>query len=377
LEGVSNADAVALRVVDHHTSESIYKQIASFPEIRPFDFLLTNAPGLDDTYWNWGSRSGPGLEGFRQFGDWVNGGVWGTVEGRAILMYYRLGKFEDIRRSAARAMRWAKDFRMDAPWSQQGENSSNPWSDTGKFHVDGVAVMIDNFAIPAATIRGLFDLDYRSDRLILRPRIPGSISYYAQKQPVRFGQKQIFLSCRNGGPVVQRVELNGKAVPLTSPEEVVLMYNELPVDSKVEITTEGGWPEEPVTAEYPSAPALVPAKGSKEQLSGAMPDSLKKQLAVLTEMKQLLEGEQNAEYEKAFVDAAIKSFQDCTVRMTMDPGPGYYRTITAERREGIIKMYGRAALAMYAGFANRMKKYAAGGDLQQAYIASLFARVQK
>ena len=102
-------------------------------------------------------------------------------------MYYRLGKFEDIRRSATRAMKWAKDFRMDAPWSQRGENTSNPWSDKGNFRVGGVAVMIDNFAIPAATIRGLFDLDYRSDRLILRPRVPGSITEFTQKVPVRFG----------------------------------------------------------------------------------------------------------------------------------------------------------------------------------------------
>ena len=50
LEGVANADAVGLRVVDTRTSEKIYKQIAAYPAIRPFDFLLTNAPGLDDTY---------------------------------------------------------------------------------------------------------------------------------------------------------------------------------------------------------------------------------------------------------------------------------------------------------------------------------------
>ena len=106
-------------------------------------------------------------------------------------MYYRLGKFEDIRRSAIRAMKWAKDFRMDAPWSQMGENTHNPWSDSGKFRVGGVAVMIDNFAIPAATIRGLFDCDYRSDRLILRPRVPGSITQYTQKVPIRFGEKKL------------------------------------------------------------------------------------------------------------------------------------------------------------------------------------------
>ena len=97
-------------------------------------------------------------------------------------MYYRLGKFEDVRRSATRAMKWAKDFRMDAPWSQRGENTDNSWYDEGKWlYGNGVKVAADNFAIPAATIRGLFDYDYRSDRLILRPRVPGSITQYTQK----------------------------------------------------------------------------------------------------------------------------------------------------------------------------------------------------
>ena len=379
LEGVANVDAVALRVVDRRIAESIYSQIASYPEIRPFDFLLTNAPGLDDTYWSWGNKSGAGLDGFRQYGDWVNGGVWGTVEGRAILMYYRLGKFEDVRRSATRAMRWAKDFRMDAPWSQRGENSSNPWSDTGQFHVGGVAVMIDNFAIPAATIRGLFDLDYRSDRLILRPRIPGSITAYEQKQPVRFGEKKLFLSCRNGGPVVTSVEINGKTTPLTSPEEVVLKFAELPPNANVMITTEGGWTEDPDTTdhEYPAFPAVLPTKNEVMQVPGELSDSLRKPFAVLEEMKITLESDQNAEYERAFVDAAIKAFQDCRVRQTMDPGSGYYRVITEERKQGIIRMYERTALAMYAGFANRMKKYAAEGDVRQNWIASLFSDAQE
>jgi hypothetical protein len=377
LEGVANADAVGLRVVDQRSAESIYRQIASFPEIRPFDFLLTNAPGLDDTYWNWGNRTGTGLDGFRQFGQWVNGGAWGTVEGRAILMYYRLGKFEDIRRSASRAMRWAKDFRMDAPWSQRGENSSNPWSDTGKFHVDGVAIMIDNFAIPAATIRGLFDLDYRYDRIILRPRIPGSISYFEQKQPVRFGQKQLFLSCHNGGPVVKSVEVNGKAVAVASPEEVALRYNELPGIAKIVITTDGRWPAVTDSTEYPTLPALLPPVGAKTPVPVELPDSLKKPLAALSEMKQLLDSEQNAEYERAFVNVALKAFQDCQVRMAMDPGSGYYRAITPERREGIVKMYERSALAMYQGFVDRMKRYAASDDPHLNRMASLLSAAQR
>ncbi len=377
LEGVANADAVALRVVDNKTAESIYKQIAAFPEIRPFDFLLTNAPGLDDTYWSWGNTTGKGMGGINEYGCWVNGGVWGTVEGRAILMYYRLGKFEDIRRSATRAMKWAKDFRMDAPWSQRGENTHNPWSDAGKFRVGGVAVMIDNFAIPAATIRGLFDYDYRSDRLILRPRVPGSITQYTQKQPVRFGEKKLYLSCGNGGPKVKSVKVNGKAMNVMSTEEVILLYNELPMEAKIEITTEGGWPKESSTAVYPAVPALLPEKGNKAQASAELPESLKRPFAVLSAMKRLLADEPGADYERAFVTSAIKSCDDYRVRATMDPGPGYYRPITPERREGINKFYEQAALNMYNGFTTRMASYIENGDMQQKRIAALFSGAQK
>lgn len=377
LEGVANADAVALRVVDNKTAESIYKQIAVFPEIRPFDFLLTNAPGLDDTYRNWGNTSGAGLEGFWAFGDWVNGGVWGTVEGRAILMYYRLGKFEDIRRSATRALKWAKDFRMDAPWSQRGENIHNPWSDAGRFRVGGVAVMIDNFAIPAATIRGLFDFDYRSDRLILRPRVPGSITQYTQMEPVRFGARKLYLSCRNGGPKVKSVKVNGKAINVSSSHEVVLLYNELPIEAKIEITTTGGWPKESASLVYPAVPALLPDKGTKSQASSELPESLKRPFAVLTAMKRLLANEPGADYERAFVTTAIESCDDYRVRATMDPGPGYYRPITAERREDINKFYEQVALNMYNGFTTRMADYIENGDMQQKRIAALFSEAQK
>jgi hypothetical protein len=371
LEGVTNADAVALRIADEKLSESIYKKIAQFQEIRPFDFLLTNAPGLDDTYWSWGKREGPEFEGFRQFGAWVNGGVWGTVEGRAILMYYRLGRFEDVRRSAIRAMRWAKDFRMDAPWSQRGENTSNPWSDTGQWQVGGVAVMIDNFAIPAATIRGLFDYEYRADRLILRPRVPGSITSYVQKQPVRFGEKKLYLSCRNGGPTVEEVKVNGQTLKTAAGKEVTLLYNELPEDATVEITTGGGWPEDVSHVTYPVVPPLSPTQVSNSTLLADLPDSLKKPYNTLTSMKKALESEKESWYEKAFVDIAIKAIEDYRARVALDPGPGYYRPISPERRASINRSYASSALAMYRGIVKRIEKRAASGTDQEKRIASL------
>ncbi len=373
LEGTVNADAVALRVVDKTTSEKIYNQIAGFPEIRPFDFLLTNAPGLDDTYGGWGRTSGKGLEGFRTFGDWVNGGVWGTVEGRAILMYYRLGKFEDIRRSANRAMKWAKDFRMDAPWSQRGENTSNPWSDKGKFRVGGVAVMVDNFAIPAATIRGLFDYDYKSDRLIIRPRVPGSITLYQQKEPVRFGDKKLFLTCINGGPILKSVKINGKSISFSSAEELELLYENLPDTADIEITTTGDWPEEIATSAYPVKPSLQDKIGGNSEL----PETLKTQYNVLLAMKKNLDKESDVEEDSAFLNTAIRSFESCKERLALLPGPGYFRPITPERKEGIDKFYEQTAISMYEGFSRRMKKYAESENQQQKRIANLFFETQK
>jgi hypothetical protein len=377
LEGVANADAVGLRVVDDKIAESIYNQIAAYPEIRPFDFLLTNAPGLDDTYWNWGNTTGPGFGGFHRFGDWVNGGVWGTVEGRAILMYSRLGKFDDIRRSAVRAMRWAKDFRMDAPWSQMGENSHNPWSDSGKFQVGGVAVMIDNFAIPAATIRGIFDYDYRHDRLILRPRLPGSVTKYTQKQPVRFGEKQLYLTCINGGPDIKSVKVNGKSLKIEPGAELALLYDELPEKAEIVITTTGGWPESAVVTEYPHIPALVPGKGAAVTVPVPLPETLSGPYEVLVAMKAALENEGIGGFDLAYVDAALKSVEDYRMRASMDPGEGYYRPITPERKEGIVRFYEQAALAMYNGLATRMEKYAVDGNSSQKRLASLFIDVMK
>ena len=368
LEGTVNVDAVALRVTSQQTSEKIYNQIVYFPAIRPFDFLLTNAPGLDDTYPAWGRTSGKGLDGFWTFGDWVNGGVWGTVEGRAILMYYRLGKFEDVRRSANRAMKWAKDFRMDAPWSQQGENTSNPWSDKGKFRVGGVAVMVDNFAIPAATIRGLFDYDYRSDRLIVRPRIPGSITEYIQNEPVRFGDKRLFLSCKNGGPKISSVKINGKEMKVTSNEELALVYEELPNESHFEIITAGGWPNEKPTSVYPEYPVL----NATYPAISTMTDTLAKPFSILLAMQKELKNIPGSEYDLAFLDEAINSFNSCQNRMELDPGPGYFRAITPERKQGINRFYEQAALTIYKGFEKRMERYSASGDKRQQQVSVLF-----
>ena len=376
LEGVANADAVALRVADDKTAARIYDQIAAYPAIRPFDFLLTNAPGLDDTYWNYGNTTGKGMDDIHEFGCWVNGGAWGTVEGRAILMYYRLGKFEDIRRSASRAMKWAKDFRMDAPFTQRGENSNNNWTEKGRrFYGKGAAVMVDNFAVPAATVRGLFDFEYHFDRLILRPRIPGTITQYRQKQPVRFGEKEIYISCVNGGPKVKSVKVNGKNMKMSLHDRVELLFENLPVNAQVEITTTGGWSKGDTKPDYPVLPALVSAPEIEKADQGELPESLRRPYEVLQRMKKLLEDKEEIAFDRAFIEAAIQSIEACRERAALNPGPGYFRDMTPERRNGVREFYEQTALSMYKGIVNRMEQYEGKGDMKQKEIALMFKKV--
>ena len=372
LEGVANADAMGLRVVNDAAALAIYQTIKDYPAIRLFDFLMTNAPGLDDTYVNYGNAEF--TDGLYKFGDWVNGGCWGTVEGRAILGYYRVGAFADVRRSAERAMKWAKDFRMDAPWSQRGENTSNSWSDIGNHQFGGVAVMVNDFAIPAATIRGLFDYDYRFDRLILRPRLPSPIIEYTQKEPVRFGGKSLYISCRNGGTKVKSIAINGKPIGVESPGSVDLPFDELPKEAKIEIVTEGGWSTESSPRALSPPPAATTVAAA---LQTELDKSLKKPYAVLKSMDRLLVNEPAAAASQgAFVREAIGAIEAWRQRTAVAP-QGFFRPMTPEKRDSIIKFYKNAALAMYKGFAKRMAAYAKGPDAGRKHLAELFRRASR
>jgi hypothetical protein len=154
---------------------------------------------------------------------------------------------------------------------------------------------------------------------------------------------------------VKSVKINGKVMKVISSDEVVLMYAELPANAKIEITTAGGWPKEFSATEYPAFPVLLSEKETESQIISKLPESLKKPFEVLTEMKGQLASRQDADYEKAYIEEAIASFEDYCVRIAMDPGPGYYRTITPERKESIIKFYEQAALSMYNGYVKHIE----------------------
>ncbi len=217
-ESSPNHDAIAFRVADDAQAERIYARIASIPGLRPHQFIIPNYPCYDDMYEK--------PEGLWAFGTWVNGGHWSTCEARMILAYYRLGRFEDARRSLRQLLSFAERFRMDNPLVKFGSEVYQPGQP--------VNLTYDALGPPAAMVRGLFEYLYAAEGLTLRPHLPPSIRRLEQRFPVRFGAKRLFLATTGSGPVTA-VRLNGRPWPRFDRQSVFLPYADLPEHAAVEI----------------------------------------------------------------------------------------------------------------------------------------------
>ncbi|MBR4743690.1 MAG: hypothetical protein IK082_05830 [Oscillospiraceae bacterium] len=238
LEGVCNADAVAWGVVSPEISRSICEKIASVPGIRPAGILCNNYPHLDDTLDSYRKHtSEPHSLGWRS-GDWVDGGCWATVEGRAILAYLKTGQYEDAFRAAGVYMKWAEEYRQDAPMSEWGFNTNNPWQQENDDHSvcrRPVSVMVDNFAPVTCLLRGLFGWDADAEGLLARPQIPEDIFTLKQHVPVTFGGCKVYAAYTGGnGPL--RAFLDGESLAVNTDRTVRIPAELLPRGGEVCLT---------------------------------------------------------------------------------------------------------------------------------------------
>ena len=217
-EASPNHDAIAFRIADDAQAERIFTKIASLPGLRPHDFILPNFPSYDDMYEK--------PEGLWGYGTWVNGGHWSTCEARMMLGYYRLGKFDDARRSMLKLLTFAERFRMDNPLTKCGDDVYQP--------KQPVNLTYDAFGPPAAFMRGLFEYLYRAEGLTLVPHIPPGVTELEQRDPVRFGTKQVFLSVVGHGEITA-VRVNGSKWKDFDGKSVFLRYDKTPNIARVEI----------------------------------------------------------------------------------------------------------------------------------------------
>ncbi|MBI2193361.1 MAG: hypothetical protein HYU36_15410 [Planctomycetes bacterium] len=235
-EAPPNHDAIAFRVVDNVQAGRIYAKINSIPGLRPHAFILPNYPSLDDMYEE--------PKGLWRFGQWVNGGHWSTCEARVVLAYYRLGRYEDARRSMKQLLTFARRFRMDNPLTEFGSEVYQP--------KQPINLCYDAFGPAGALLRGLFEYLYRADGLTLVPRIPPGVTELRQHDPVRFGNKRLYLSTLGQGEVTA-VQVNGRSWDWFDGESVFLPSDRTPDAAEVAIGLGGAKPNRrgPVTQPRP------------------------------------------------------------------------------------------------------------------------------
>ena len=235
-----NHDAVCFRVVDQSQSERIYSKMASIPGLRPHNLIIPNYPSYDDTYEE--------PKGLWEYGRWVNGGHWSTCEARMMMGYYRVGMFDDARRSMEQILTYARKFRMDNPLSDFGASPYQP--------AHAVNLTYDAFGIPAALIRGLFEYVYTADGLTLIPHIPPGITELEQRFPIRFGEKKLFLAVAGSGGITS-VSVNGKDWPNHDAHSITLPYDATPAVARVCIAFGGAKLPRPAEEAKPASSAGI------------------------------------------------------------------------------------------------------------------------
>jgi len=346
-EATPNHDAIAFRVVDDVQAEKIYAKISSIPGIRPYDFIITNYPSLDDMYEK--------PEGLWAFGTWVNGGAWSTCEARMIMAYYRLGKYEDARRSMKRLLTFARRFRMDNPFTKFGSDVYQP--------NEPINLTYDAFGPPAAMIRGLFEYIYSAEGLTLLPHIPPNITELEQLFPIRFGKKRLYISTVGHG-AVSAVWVNGKHHNYFDGKSVFLPYHETPDVAYIQIVLGDAKPK-PLAKRPAQAISQLTGKTQAEPTSkGYTSKTLKMALDMLNAKaeklqafySQLVKEGFEESYEATHAKLAIDFITTIRIRFRL-LAEGKIKSLSGPSQEAADRSYVDTAVRLYEGLVKLLKSY--------------------
>ena len=159
------------------------------------------------------------------------------------------GKYEDAFRAADVYMRWAEEYRQDAPFSQWGQNTNNPWQQENEDYSivnRPIAVVVDNFAPITCLLRGLFDTKATADGLYVRPQIPDDITELTQHEPFYFGGCQIYITWKGGTGTISS-NLNGNRLYVDADGWIFIPSDCLSAGEKVCLSLSRCADAEPVT----------------------------------------------------------------------------------------------------------------------------------
>jgi len=341
LETSPNHDAIALRIVGDEQAKKIYDKIASIPQLRPHAFILPNYPGYDDMYEQ--------PAGLWEFGRWVNGGHWSTCEGRMMLAYSRLNKFDDIRASMKQLMKFVTSFRMDNPLTERGNAVYQP--------NEPINICYDAFAPPAAMIRGLFEYVYSAQGLDLICHVPDSITELQQIDPIRFGKQRVFISVHGAGPI-SGVMINGVEWKRFDEHLVTLKPDELPADRNLNVVVLRGGAQ---------APENIASADQARNVNG--PPEVDRLSRFIDAMNAVALGDS---YEAAHARLARDAYQAARERARLLKS-GELKALEREKsEEAADRLYADAARKLQDGLDARITSYKDSADPAQRKIHQMW-----
>lgn len=362
-EAVCNHDAICFRIFDDNQARKVYNTIASIGGLRPNELIITNYPSLDDMY---------EYSGFFQFGTWVNGGHWSTCEARMIMGYYRLGEFEDARRSMLKLLTFAHRFQMDNPLKNFGK--------TVWFEKNPINLCYDSFGPPAALIRGLFEYIYSADSLKLIPHIPPKITKLKQNFPIHFGRKKLFISTTGSGDITA-VKVNNKSWESFDKDTITLRYDQIPNKAQIQIALGKAAPGFLSRQRKSISHALLPPANDDfwkgdwlNTVTSLKPlqDSARR----INRFYDLLEEKRLTEtYEAAHAKLALDSV--CVIRTRLEMlKHNKIKPLPPRSQVAADSSYLEAALEICSGLEKVMQTYADAADSQKKMIYDIWLRTK-
>jgi hypothetical protein len=325
-------------------------------------------------------------EGLWGYGTWVNGGHWSTCEARMVLAYYRLGKFEDARRSMRQLLTFAERFRMDNPLTKCGSDVYQP--------NQPINLCYDTFGPAAALMRGLFEYLYRADGLTLVPHVPPVITELEQCDPVRFGNKRILLSTVGSGPITA-VRVNGRTWKQFDRATVFLPDGKTPELARVQIVFGDAKPATAVrgkadgsggraSARAQTSPDASGNQGSRgrspsqvgDGTSSAPPDlaALETRAARLRDFeRRLAAAGLGSSYEAAHARLAAECVATARLRLQLIQS-GNIKPLEGAREAAADRSYLDTATKLCNGLEAVLKTYERAGDQPKKQIYDAWAK---
>jgi hypothetical protein len=233
-----------------------------------------------------------------------------------------------------------------------------------------INITYDAFGVPAAFLRGLFEYLYRADGVTIAPHIPPAIAELQQLDPVRFGNKKLYLSTVGHGPVTS-VEVNGRPWRSFDSDSVFLAYNDTPNLAHIVIGLGGstGRPRVPAqTALREEGLPSVPGNPERPQLASLDAAAAKARVF----RARLVAAGFGESYEAAHAQLILDAVSAARVHEGLRAA-GKLPPLPEASQAAADKSYEDTVMRLSEGLAAVMKSYEKSSDARARNIYRLYA----